>query len=76
VKARLAVLPEGVTWLSIFGGGLLGGIGFTMAIFIAGLALEGQLLNHAKIGIMTGSLLSAILGMAILLTLRPRAGTD
>lgn len=55
VKARWAQLPEGVTWKL-----LLGGIGFTMAIFIAGLASEGDLLNHAKIGIMIGSLLSAV----------------
>ena len=66
VKARLAQLPEGVTWPVLLGGGMLGGIGFTMAIFIAGLALEGQLLNHAKIGIMIGSLLSAVLGMMII----------
>ncbi len=68
VKSRLALLPEGVTWRRLFGGGLLGGIGFTMAIFIAGLALDGQLLNHAKIGIMIGSLISAVLGMLILFT--------
>lgn len=46
---------------------MLGGIGFTMAIFIAGLALDGDLLNHAKIGIMIGSLLSAVFGMALIL---------
>lgn len=40
-----------------------------MALFIAGPALEGELLNHAKIGIMIGSLLSAGAGMAILLLL-------
>jgi NhaA family Na+:H+ antiporter len=61
VKARWAQLPEGVTWKL-----LLGGIGFTMAIFIAGLASEGDLLNHAKIGIMIGSLLSAVFGMMLI----------
>jgi Na+:H+ antiporter, NhaA family len=67
VKARWAQLPEGVTWKLLLGGGMLGGIGFTMAIFIAGLALEGDLLNHAKIGIMIGSLLSAVFGMTLIL---------
>ena len=38
-----------------------------MAQFIAGLALEGALLNHAKIGVMIGSLTSALIGMAVLL---------
>jgi Na+/H+ antiporter NhaA len=38
-----------------------------MAVFIAGRALGGQLLNHAKIGIMMGSLLSAIAGMALIM---------
>lgn len=66
VKTRLAQLPEGVTWTLLLGGGMLGGIGFTMAIFIAGLALEGHLLNHAKIGIMIGSLLSAVFGMVLI----------
>ncbi len=57
-------------------GVILAGIGFTMALFIAGLALDGELLNHAKIGVMMGSLLSAIAGMAILLLLgrRPPSG--
>ena len=45
---------------------MLGGIGFTMAIFIAGLALEGDLLNHAEIGVIIGSLLSAVFGMMLI----------
>jgi NhaA family Na+:H+ antiporter len=45
---------------------MLGGIGFTMMIFIAGLALERDLLNHAKIGIMIGSLPSAVFGMMLI----------
>jgi len=67
VKTRLAQLPEGVNWTLLLGGGMLGGIGFTMAIFIAGLALESHLLNHAKIGIMIGSLLSAVFGMLLII---------
>ena len=66
VKIKLARLPEGVTWMSLIGGGMLAGIGFTMALFIAGLALDGDLLNHAKIGVMIGSLVSAAAGMTVL----------
>lgn len=47
--------------------GCLAGIGFTMSLFIAGLALEGGLLTSAKVGILTGSGISALLGMVILL---------
>ncbi len=67
VKMKLAQLPQGVTWPSLIGGGMLAGIGFTMALFIAGLALDADLLNHAKIGVMVGSLISAVAGMTVLL---------
>ena len=48
VRTGLAVLPEGVSWGILLGGGLLAGIGFTMALFIAGLALEGPTLDAAS----------------------------
>ena len=60
-------LPEGLSWPVVTGGGFLGGIGFTMAMFIAGLALDSALLDPAKIGIIGGSLVAAILGVGILL---------
>ncbi|MCS7315876.1 MAG: Na+/H+ antiporter NhaA [Bryobacteraceae bacterium] len=68
VKAGWTVLPEGVRWVHIYGMGLLAGIGFTMALFIAGLAYgEGTPLhNEAKIGILSASLASAISGLAVL----------
>ncbi len=68
VKLGLARLPDRVTWPAMVGGGCLAGIGFTMALFIAGLAFEEQpvLLDNAKIGILTGSVLSAMLGMIML----------
>ena len=66
VKAGLARLPDKTTWAMIFGGGCLAGIGFTMSLFIADLALDGRLLETAKIGILCGSVVSGILGMAIL----------
>jgi NhaA family Na+:H+ antiporter len=67
VRAGLARLPEGVSWRVLAGGGCLAGIGFTMALFIADLALPGPLLDTAKIGVLAGSVLSAALGMALLL---------
>jgi NhaA family Na+:H+ antiporter len=73
VKIGLAKLPQGVTWPMLLGGGFLAGIGFTMSLFVAGLAFEthANLLTNAKIGILVGSLLSAVIGAGLLiLTLR------
>lgn len=73
VRMRLATLPEGMTWGIMLAGGCLAGIGFTMALFIAGLALSGDLLDTAKIGVLAGSALSAVLGCGLLLALLPKA---
>ncbi|MCU0563542.1 MAG: Na+/H+ antiporter NhaA [Desulfobacterales bacterium] len=72
VVSGLARLPEGVGWRMLFGGGVLAGIGFTMALFIAGLALEGAALEAAKVGILAGSLASALCGMVLLHAFSPR----
>ncbi len=66
VRVGLADLPEGVGWGAVIGGGFLAGIGFTMSIFIAGLALEGSMLDHAKVGILFASMLAALIGLAML----------
>jgi NhaA family Na+:H+ antiporter len=66
VRLRIASLPDGVNWVMLVGGGLLCGIGFTMALFVASLALEGSLLDQAKIGVLAGSITSAVLGMTML----------
>ncbi len=66
VKAGVARLPEAVAWPQMIGGAVLSGIGFTMALFIASLALQGPMLNMAKVGILAGSLLSAIMGITVL----------
>ena len=50
----------------IVGGGILAGIGFTMALFIASLALEGNILDKAKVGVIISSLISAGVGMIVL----------
>lgn len=69
VKLRIADLPAGVTWRHVIGAGCLGGIGFTMAIFIANLAFDDMTtLNHAKLGILVASTISAIAGLGILLS--------
>jgi NhaA family Na+:H+ antiporter len=68
IKVGLASLPRGVSLTMLLGAGALGGIGFTMALFIANLALPNPVdLDLAKIGIIKGSLLSAALGVSTLL---------
>jgi Na+:H+ antiporter, NhaA family len=75
VKVGLARLPTGVSWGVLTGGGCLAGIGFTMALFISGLALSGPSLDVAKVGILGASALAAALGMAVLLVLLPKPST-
>ncbi|MGB6120683.1 MAG: Na+/H+ antiporter NhaA [Bacteroidota bacterium] len=75
VKLGIGQLPEGVNWRAMVGAGCLAGIGFTMAIFIAGLALQGDLLDAAKVGILAGSILSAVLGVVILIGALPKPET-
>jgi NhaA family Na+:H+ antiporter len=72
VKTGFAKLPSGVGWAAVFGGGVLAGIGFTMAIFIASLAMEGALLSAAKVGILAGSLASAVIGVIVLMAALPK----
>jgi len=68
-------LPEHVGWAMITAGGALSGIGFTMALFIASLAFDGEPLAMAKIGVLVGSLLSAVAG-SILIALLARRPHD
>ena len=66
VRAGLAGLPQGVRWGAMHGCGWLGGIGFTMSLFIATLAFEGTpLLESAKVGILTASAVAGIVGAVI-----------
>lgn len=67
VKAGHASLPHAVTWRMIVGAGLLGGIGFTMSLFIATLAFgEDPALDAARGGILLGSLCAGVAGWALL----------
>lgn len=67
VRSRRTALPAGVGWRHIAGVGCLGGIGFTMSLFVADLAFGGTaLLPPAKAGILAGSIVSGTAGWAIL----------
>jgi NhaA family Na+:H+ antiporter len=80
VRLRLAVITPDVGWRAIHGVSWLGGIGFTMSLFIAGLAFPNAagLLTAAKLGILSASLAAGIIGFVLLrLTLpRPAAAAD
>lgn len=73
VRTGLARLPTGVTWPVLLGGGFLAGIGFTMSLFVAGLALDGDLLAAGKIGTLCGSGASAAVGAAVLVAVLRKA---
>lgn len=70
VKCGISRLPTGVTWKVLLGGGMLAGIGFTMSLFVAGLAFvdpaHEMFLASSKIGILLGSILSAVVGTLFL----------
>lgn len=69
VKTRFAELPADSTYDGLFGVSILGGIGFTMALFIAGLAFgQSAQLDAAKIGVLGGSLVTGLIGAAVLAT--------
>ena len=78
VKFGMAALPEGTSWKAIRGVSMLGGIGFTMSLFIAGLAFPGapELNETAKAGIFAASLLAGVTGYLMLRTLRPRTAEE
>lgn len=68
VLFRAAHLPDGVRWEHLIGAGFLGGIGFTTSIFLANLAFAGDLrFGYSKIGILSASMIAAILGWLILM---------
>jgi Na+:H+ antiporter, NhaA family len=63
VKMKLTQLPEDINWRSLLGVGFLGGIGFTMSIFVTLLAFEDKtIINNAKFMILIASLISGIIG--------------
>lgn len=69
VKAGVAHLQEGITWKNLAGIGLLGGIGFTMSMFISNLAFtDGELISNSKLSVLIASTIAAVAGLSIFLT--------
>jgi NhaA family Na+:H+ antiporter len=63
VSLGISALPSGLKWMNIFGAGILGGIGFTMSIFITLLAFENSdVINGAKIAILIASFIAGLVG--------------
>lgn len=77
IKTRLATMPAGMTKRTLFGVSMLGGIGFTVALFIANLSFGADLpngadlLNQAKLGVFVGSFVSGLCGYLILKKMLP-----
>jgi NhaA family Na+:H+ antiporter len=69
IKARLGRLPDRTSWPMMAGLGVVGGIGFTVSLFITGLSFPGneQLVADAKVGVLGASVLAAVLGSVVLL---------
>ena len=69
IGTRIAERPVGVSWAQLYAMAILCGIGFTMSLFIGGLAFEGApaLMDQVKVGVIAGSVVSAIIG-AVLMT--------
>ncbi|MBB5711182.1 Na+/H+ antiporter NhaA [Sphingomonas xinjiangensis] len=73
-KTGFAKRPGWASWPQLYGVSLLAGIGFTMSLFIGGLAFAGEdvLIDDVKIGVLAGSVLSAVAGYAVLRFAPPR----
>ncbi|WP_297988600.1 Na+/H+ antiporter NhaA [uncultured Oscillibacter sp.] len=81
-RTSLASMPAGMTRWNLFGVSMLGGIGFTVALFIANLsfnttdAVGMDLLNQAKLGVFTGSFVSGLCGYLLLKKVLPKAANE
>ncbi|MEP3345561.1 MAG: Na+/H+ antiporter NhaA [Litoreibacter sp.] len=77
VKLGWARLPHGANWLHIYGVACLAGIGFTMSLFIGNLSFEDPaMMNQVRLGVLSGSVLSAILGYTALMIASARNNED
>lgn len=76
VRTGIARLPDGVGWSHVAGIGALAGVGFTVAVFVAGLAFDDQvLLDEALVGILAASVLAVLVG-TLVLRATPTPSTD
>jgi NhaA family Na+:H+ antiporter len=67
VKSKMGSLPKNVKWSHILGSAMLGGIGFTMSLFISDLSFSSvDMLTYAKMAILSASVLSAVIGITFL----------
>ena len=77
IRLGFADAPEGVRWVHLVGGAGLAGIGFTVSLFISGLAFDDPaLVDAAKVGVFAGSLAAGGLGAAVLWSARDPKPTD
>ena len=69
VKLKIAEMPSNSNWIKFYGVGILTGIGFTMSLFVGNLAFADQsyYIDGVKIGVLTGSILSALAGYFLIL---------
>ena len=69
IKLKIAQMPNNANWLTLYGVGVLTGIGFTMSLFVGNLAFveNVQYISGVKIGVLSGSLLSTVFGYVLLL---------
>ena len=75
VRVGIAALPDGITWSTLVGAAALAGIGFTVSLFVAGLAFDDAALEgEAKVGIIVASVVAAAVGT--LLLRRAESGAD
>jgi NhaA family Na+:H+ antiporter len=72
VRSGLGRLPEGATWPQVVGAGFIAGIGFTMSLFVGSLAYPEAMQDQVRLGVLCGSLVSALLGAAVLTLAAPR----
>ena len=72
IKLKITEMPNNANWLNLYGVGILTGIGFTMSLFVGNLAFveNVEYMGGVKIGVLTGSLLSTIMGYFLLLITR------
>ncbi len=68
IKLRVSKMPHGMNWFNLAGLSVLGGVGFTVSLFLAGLSYGAgsSILNEAKLGIIFGSIVSGVVGYLIL----------